>query len=641
MKKVLFLVLLILLAVGFSSAALADEAYIISDYDVHIVVSEGNVLDVVERMTVNYSLERHGIYYYRQYAGTKYNEIDGEGVATPYRYKINDFKVQGYKYETTTYSDSEGKYLEAKIGDGNTYVIGEQVYVITYKFLLGDDRIEEFDEFYQNLIFCAYGDIVENASFIIEFPEDIDETQVVAFMGQYGETSGSGVTYEVDGNTIRGSILRPMQGGDVLTVRAQMPNGYYTDIKDPMLFWKILVFGLSGASALLALLLWLFFGIDKKVYPTVEFYPPKDMTSVEAGYVIDGDVDDKDVISMLIYWADKGYIKIIEHDKKDIDLQKIKDIDSATKWYERDLFNALFEAGDTVSVETFKDSFYVKKKKKKTGVINYHESNKDNMVFSKQSKKARAFMGILTVVPVASAMYMFMYNMTESFIWSVFVMVIVSMLISWPVFMLVRLFERWRSTERAKKMGKLIFSLILLGIVFGVYIIGMPFIFSDVIRPEVGIVITIITAGASLFLMWMASIMKKRTQQGGEWYGKLLGFKNFIEKAEKDRILLLVEENPSYFFNVLPFAYVLGVTDVWSKKFEGIAVKQPDWYSGYSTNAFTTMMFMSSINRSMSHVQSVATSRPTSRRCTWPTPGCRTTPRRRASSGCTTSTASA
>ena len=36
MKKILFIVVLVLLTLSFSSAAFADEAYDITDYDVHI-----------------------------------------------------------------------------------------------------------------------------------------------------------------------------------------------------------------------------------------------------------------------------------------------------------------------------------------------------------------------------------------------------------------------------------------------------------------------------------------------------------------------------------------------------------------------------------------------------------------------------
>ncbi len=613
MKKVLFLVLLVLLLAGLSSTAIADEAYIITDYDVHIVVSENNVLDVVERMTVDYSLERHGIYYLRQYRGTKTNVIDGEAVDTDFWYKISNFKVLGYKFNKSTFESYGDHYLNVRIGDPDVYVFGEQEYIITYKSALNDDGFSEFDEFYQDLIFCDYEDTVQNASFIIELPKDIDADKVVAYLGAYGSQSSTGVHIEVEDNIIRGYTLRAMRGGEVLTVRAEMEDGYFANVYDPMLFWKILVFGIAGLSVLIAFLLWLAFGNDEKRYPTVEFYAPDDMTSAEAGYIIDGTVDDADIISLLIYWASKGHIKIIEKSKNDIDLQKLKELDDTAKRFERNLFSALFASGDLVNIATLKNTFYTKMQTAKAGVKNYFESAKKRRVFTKKSRKARSFMGLLTVAPIAMSMYMFMYTSTSDFIWSVIVAVAVSVLIAIPVFMLVRLFERWRSTKKSKRVAKLIFSLILLGIVLSVYTFAVPFleIFSS-ISIELGFLVTLTTTVATLFLMWMASIMKKRTKQGGEWYGKLLGFKNFIEKAEKDRILMLVEENPTYFYDVLPYAYVLGVTDKWSKKFEGIAVAQPDWYSGYRGSMFTPMLFTSSMTRSMSSIQTAATSRPSS-----------------------------
>ena len=41
---------------------------------------------------------------------------------------------------------------------------------------------------------------------------------------------------------------------------------------------------------------------------------------------------------------------------------------------------------------------------------------------------------------------------------------------------------------------------------------------------------------------------------------------------------MLVEKNPSYFYNILPYAYVLNVTDKWAKNFEDLTIEPPSWY---------------------------------------------------------------
>ena len=92
--------------------------------------------------------------------------------------------------------------------------------------------------------------------------------------------------------------------------------------------------------------------------------------------------------------------------------------------------------------------------------------------------------------------------------------------------------------------------------------------------------------------------MLQRTSGSIALMGKILGLKNFIEAAELDRIDALVEENPAYYYDVLPYAYVMGLTDKWAKNFERINIQAPDWYQGYdmSDRMFDAWVFSSMIN---------------------------------------------
>ena len=62
--------------------------------------------------------------------------------------------------------------------------------------------------------------------------------------------------------------------------------------------------------------------------------------------------------------------------------------------------------------------------------------------------------------------------------------------------------------------------------------------------------------------------------------GNLQGFKKFIEVSESSRLKTLVEQDPQYFYNILPYAYLFGVSDKWIKKFESIIPLAPSWYRG-------------------------------------------------------------
>lgn len=75
----------------------------------------------------------------------------------------------------------------------------------------------------------------------------------------------------------------------------------------------------------------------------------------------------------------------------------------------------------------------------------------------------------------------------------------------------------------------------------------------------------------------LSFLVRKRTDDGHMVLQQIKGFKTFLETAEKERLETLVEENPEYFYDILPYAYVLGVSDKWIKKFESIAIEPPTW----------------------------------------------------------------
>ena len=67
--------------------------------------------------------------------------------------------------------------------------------------------------------------------------------------------------------------------------------------------------------AIISFLLWAKYGKDDKAIETVEFYPPEGFNSAEVGFLYKGEADKNDVVSLLIYLANKGYIKIEEFEE--------------------------------------------------------------------------------------------------------------------------------------------------------------------------------------------------------------------------------------------------------------------------------------------------------------------------------------
>ena len=46
--------------------------------------------------------------------------------------------------------------------------------------------------------------------------------------------------------------------------------------------------------------------------------------------------------------------------------------------------------------------------------------------------------------------------------------------------------------------------------------------------------------------------------------------------AEKDKLESLVEKNPHYFYDILPYTYVLNISKKWIRKFENIKMPEAD-----------------------------------------------------------------
>ncbi len=610
----------VLLLACIPSTAAAGDYFDILSHDMHIVISENNVAHITETLVLDYTYPSHGFYFSVQYKGVGYYYMNDDWQAVKFLQRVDDFDVQGgtlgsmepvnFELSRSSYDDGS-RYLDAKIGSADTVITGEQTYVITYTVDMGDNGQKDFDEFYRNLFYWDYGYTTEQATFTIDFPKDFDEDLVNVTMGDYGSTSTADVSWEKNGNTLTGRALRPLNGGEMITVRAEFPDDYYTGERDPYAIWNISAFVVSGLCVLIAVLLWFFFGRDRKVYPTVEFYPPDGMTPAEAGFIIDGEVDNKDVTSLLLYWADKGYIQIIEEGPSDFTLAKLKDLEDGRS-YEKSMFKALFKNRDTVSNHTLRQTFYTTMTQTKSGVRLWFESAKERNVFTKSSGTARAFMKLLTMLPVAYALFMYIFRDSDDLFLSLVIAGLLCWLLSLPVFLLVDVFEKWRSTPPGRRMSRLILFAIVFMILFALYVFAVPAIFSSTLEFA-SLYITIASTAATLIMLPLAVVMRKRTEQGAKWFGQLLGFRTFIEKAEKDRIERLVEENPSYFYNVLPYAYVLGVTDAWAHKFEGIGMQQPQWYTGYYPGrAFNTIWFASAVSRGMGGFSSAMATRPAS-----------------------------
>jgi len=144
-------------------------------------------------------------------------------------------------------------------------------------------------------------------------------------------------------------------------------------------------------------------------------------------------------------------------------------------------------------------------------------------------------------------------------------------------------------------------------------VIGSMLVALNIGRGPTPLVIAAIVM-SFLTMAFFAIIMKRPTIRGRKLLDEMLGFKDFLEIAEKDELNLRnpPEKTPQLFEAYLPFALALGVDQQWSERFASLLASirdpngreyQPSWYNGKwnsSNLRKTTNKLSSSLNSAIS-----------------------------------------
>jgi hypothetical protein len=195
-----------------ASPALPDNGgFAITSYDVKADISDSNIYDVAETIQVNFAAARHGII-------RDIPMIPGGFVS--------DVSVEGYKYSV---EDVDG-LTRIRIGDPDEMVEGEQTYRLHYKLNPGEDGSAAYDEVYFNIIGTGWSTTIDKTTFSITLPKPFDASKLGFSLGVEGSSGykPEDLKFSVDGNMVSGTVLRVLNANEGLTMRLELPQGYFT-----------------------------------------------------------------------------------------------------------------------------------------------------------------------------------------------------------------------------------------------------------------------------------------------------------------------------------------------------------------------------------------------------------------------------
>lgn len=539
MKKSAYIIWVIFLALVISPTVAFAQDFTISRFHSDITVYEDSSFQVKEVIKVDFLTPKHGIY---REIPFRYKDELGNTITTPLKViSVNNVAGMKWKYRVAR----KGAVIHIKIGDAKKYISGIQTFVITYKVENAILFFNDHDQLYWNVTGNYWKAPIEEASadVLLAVKNISKNLRAACYTGFYGSEESQG-GFEAKYNSGKFYTKQELKTGEGFTIVFGWDKGLVSPPSTLKKFFWVLnlkdnwVFFFPFFALIFMINLWYKGGRDPKVRESVPvmYEPPKfkglPLIPAEVGAVVDEKMDSRDITSTIVGLAVKGYIKI-EEIKRDGLISDTKE-------------------------------FYLAKVKEPDAELSTFE----NLLMD------RIFLGMpgVLISEMKNKFYENLGVLKES---------LYGELVKKKYFL--------KSPDSVRKFY------IIAGIISAVLVILLGTAFQVVFNsyPTGQSFFAGILTG--LFVLAFARAMPAKTRSGSSAHIDILGFREFLNRAEKDRLERMGDKN--LFSKFLPYAIALDVTDNWAKAFKEIYQEEPDWYvSPGGTRIFNPSLFNRSIN---------------------------------------------
>lgn len=308
--------------------------------------------------------------------------------------------------------------------------------------------------------------------------------------------------------------------------------------------------------------IWYKYGKDGNIIPIITSSPPEKKNSAETEVIYSGKASLKGIVSLIFYLASKGYIKIID-DGQNFILQKLKNYTGENN-FEKRMMDMLFEYSDSVTQKELEVSqtFY-----QRCNSLVLALNRTRHFIFCKESISLEKMAIILFSLMGQIILLFFIlgnFEMKSPVTFPSFIL----------IFWLIVLY--FISKCKLHVVAGCFFRILIFCFMF---IPGLFFLFHifNVIVNLPLIILDIAGITASIICL---KHLPQYNADGRFLVAKILGFKKFIEAAERRRVEELVLDNPEYCLDVIPYAYLFDLADKWMANYEDLMTRIPSWYQG-------------------------------------------------------------
>ena len=543
--------LLIALVLGMAAPVRAQERSLaIERFDAAITVNRDGTIEVAETITARFNGSWNGLF---RTIPVEYRTPQGFNWTIRLDL-IAATDEQGQPLRTE--ANRERHYLKYKIWVPGAFDATKTI-VLKYRAKNGLRFFEDHDELYWNVTGDEWDVPIQAAGATIVLPAGAAGIRATAFNGSYGATSRD-ARVATEGNTIRVTLPTALAFREGLTAVVGWNKGL---VLEPTAGDRVIGFLAANWPLLIPIpvffgmfALWRSRGRDPKRRPiSVQYEPPSGMSPAEAGTLIDNSADMRDITGTLIDLAVRGYLKIEERQEK-----------------------ALF---GLVSKDEF--IFHRQKAPAEWGDLKGHELRVLEGIFDGGGRTA------VELSDLENTFYKKLPAIRDGIFTEL-------------------LGKKYYRSRPDSVQGGAIFGAVALGALIGVGGAALSARFNLTPVPFIvaGVLSAVIAAVFGYF-------MPARTEEGARALERVLGFAEFLERVEGDRLRDFVK-TPELFERCLPYAMAFGVEKQWAKAFQGIYTTPPNWYAGSNYAAFNAASFSSRLSTMSSRAESAMTSAPRS-----------------------------
>ena len=535
------------------AAGVQGGAFEVTDYDLNAAVGKDHSYTVEEKISVNIP-----------------DQLQSVEFAIPSgNFRISDIEVENALYEAKTASEAS----KIVISDAEKLTKGAHVYTIKYRIREYRDHDSSKDMFYFNVLLPEWKQPIGKVAISVSFPEDFPFDDMQCYAGQFGvQDATNKIKFKAKASkhtvSIKGDMIPENFG---ITLKAQLPDGYWENALDGSWSITAITLMMTGLSLIL-LIMWIIGGRDPKVNRReIVTRPVEGLTPVELGYIFNSEVRTRDVLNLVLQFAQKGYLTISEYEPKRFRLIRGKEPVDEERMY-RNAYKILFE--DIYMNRPLSMSKIGPRIEKIRAAITDDVAagftTSESSPFTPLSRAFRAAgAGLLGIGLGLSAMFSYYYDYkTPNYV--------EALLVAAAGAFAALLFCKAIDDRDSSSIESGRYAEMLAAMIFALPVIYTSFrIVVNTGKPYAAIPMII----AAVIAEFLIVIMRARGKENAVTVNKVRRLRHFISHPTPKEVLENHLADSNYYYDMLLYALAFGSEEAWAISFLTLDVPEPEWYS--------------------------------------------------------------